>query len=203
MPISCNSEGIKMSHIDNAVVNVLSGVGKIPDQLKETLTDCMLFGLPVIVKQLGNGPMQAGPPIGIMVSIPCQPLFEVGQHDMAKLNAFLQTFLSVNENRCNFCIQAIQEQENGRNEINISSNNLTEENVSGFIDVVNTKMGPFIKSLEMPEESPWAIYINVDADAEIIKEVTGFSLFSKDFYILDMNRQSWNKQPKPEEFPAS
>lgn len=191
-----------MNNSEKVIIYILSGVGKIPEGWQESFDGEKICRLPVDIRMVGKGPMEAGPPIGITISAPLSILGQLGSDNNGKLKDVVSAFIEINDESCNFGIQLKSDYEGGELEINIASKNLCLRNIDNFFHGLEAKVGEFISSIKPPFVSRWALYANIDSDKAIVRGITGLDLNNRDFYIYEMTSGEWIKQEVPENTPS-
>jgi len=183
----------------HAVIQVLTGYGQLPVGFDESVGEKTILGLPVMLKKVGRKPLPGGPMIGVTVTVPFDKLLNMAEYDIGELNQAIKSFYQINKNRCNFGFQAIEEENDTQCEFNISANNLSESTLDAFFRSLTGPAATFAQKMHYPHKSDWAVYINLDLNSEMVKNVTCFDIKTKDFFILDLSKNKWEKQPDPDD----
>jgi len=184
---------------DKIIIQFLSGHGRIPDDFEDAFAERRLYGLPTAIRKVGTVRPEGGLPVGVILNIPFAQLMKFGDYRETDFESTMTTFMDLNDNHCNFSILASYDDSNGRRmEYNISSRNLSRNNLDTFFSSLREDVGRFIREMVLPANAAWGVYVNIDADKGQVREVTGFNIDSRDFYVLDIPNRQWTCLANPD-----
>ncbi|MEE9441395.1 MAG: hypothetical protein V3V99_01855 [candidate division Zixibacteria bacterium] len=185
-----------MHSSEYVTIQILNGVGSLPDDFENKLQDSQIAGLPVRIKKIGKRPMPGGRPIGIILTIPSTHLKYLSD-TIDQFIDLLVEFYRINDNVCNCSLCVTSDKKIYARQTHIAASGMEYSNLKRCFKEMPGTVGSFIREVEAPNELTENAFVNVDSKTARIKDITCFDT-NQDFYVYDPDNLRWVKQEKPE-----